>query len=112
PDPDGILRLFQIDSTGARSGNISEPNFNDWKEGTRSFSAMAEMSSGPAPVVVGNGETTMTPGAMVSREFFDVRRVKPVVGRRFVSEEQTVGGRRAAIVSDSFWRTRLNGAAL
>jgi predicted permease len=112
PDPDGIVRLFQIDSTGARNGNVSEPNFNDWKEGTRSFSAMAEVSAGPSPVLVGNGETTMTPGAMVSREFFDVMRVKPVVGRGFVAEEQTVGGRPAAIVSDGFWRTRLNGAPL
>ena len=112
PDPDGILRLFQIDSTGARNGNVSEPNFNDWKEGTRSFSAMAEISAGPAPVVVGTGETTMTPGAMVSREFFDVMRVKPVIGRGFVADEQTVGGRRAVIVSDGFWRTRLNGAPL
>ena len=89
PEPDGILRLFQIDSTGARNGNVSEPNFNDWKEGTRSFSAMAEISAGPAPVVVGTGETTMTPGAMVSREFFDVMRVKPAIGRGFVAEEQT-----------------------
>jgi hypothetical protein len=39
-------------------------------------------------------------------------RVKPVIGRGFVAEEQTVGGRRAVIVSDGFWRTRLNGAPL
>src|SRR5262245_5354675 len=112
PDPDGILRLFQIDSSGRRNGNVSEPNFNDWKEGAHSLSAMAEMSSGPSPVVVGNGETTMTPGAMVSREFFDVMRVKPAIGRGFVAEEQTVGGRRAVIVSDGFWRTRLGAAPL
>ena len=67
PEPDGILRLFQIDSTGARNGNVSEPNFNDWKEGTRSFSAMAEISAGPAPVVVGTGETTRAPAAGSTR---------------------------------------------
>ena len=52
PDPDRIVRLFQIDSNGRRNGNVSEPNFEDWKTGTRSFRAMAEMSAGPAPAVV------------------------------------------------------------
>jgi putative ABC transport system permease protein len=112
PQPDSIVRLFQIDSDGVRNGNVSEPNFVDWKEGTRSFSAMAETSFGPSPIVAGTGETTMTPGAMVSREFFDVMGVKPVVGRGFVADELTVGGRRAVIVSDGLWRARLNSASL
>jgi len=112
PDPDNIVRLFQIDKDGVRGGNIAEPNFNDWKEGTHSFRAMAEMASGPSPVVVGTGETTMTPGATVSREFFDVMGVKPAIGRGFAAAEQTVGGARAAIVSDGFWRSRLNAAPL
>ena len=40
-EPDDIVRLFQIDSNGLRNGNVSEPNFVDWQEGTRSFRAMA-----------------------------------------------------------------------
>jgi putative ABC transport system permease protein len=112
PQPDAIVRLFQIDAAGLRNGNVSEPNFNDWKEGARSFTAMAETSAGPAPIAVGNGETTMTPGAGVSREFFDVMGVKPIVGRGFVTDELAAGGRRAVVVSNGFWRTRLNGAAL
>ena len=88
-----------------------EPNFEDWKSGTRSFVAMAEMSSAAQPVVV-NGEAVMLPGALVSREFFDVMGVRPVVGRGFLPDEQRVGATPAAIVSERLWRTRFNAAPL
>ena len=106
PDPDRIVRLHQVDGNGRRNSTVSEPNFEDWKSGTRSFSAMAEMSGGQTPVTIG-GEATMTPGATVSREFFDVMGVRPLVGRGFLPEEQRVGGAPAAIISDRLWRTRL-----
>ncbi len=111
PDPDRVVRLHQVDGNGRRNNNVSEPNFEDWKSGTRSFSAMAEMSAGQTPVIIG-GEATMTPGAGVSREFFDVMGVRPLVGRSFLPEEQRVGGTPAAIVSDRLWRTRLAGGPL
>ena len=34
-------------ATAGATSNVSEPNFEDWKNGTRSFRAMAEMASGP-----------------------------------------------------------------
>jgi putative ABC transport system permease protein len=111
PEPDRIVRLFQIDNTGRRMGNVSEPNFEDWKQRTRSFSGMALMSSGAVPVAV-RSETTMITGASVSREFFDVMRQTPVLGRPFVDGERQVGGARAVIVSDSLWRSRLGAAPL
>ena len=33
PDPDRIVRLLQIDNNGRRNGKVSEPNFEDWKQG-------------------------------------------------------------------------------
>ena len=111
PDPDRIVRLFQVNANGRRTNTVSEPNFEDWKSGTRSFSAMAEMSGGQTPVTIG-AEPTMTAGAGVSREFFDVIGVRPLVGRGFLPEEQRVGGTPAAIVSDRLWRTRLGAGPL
>ena len=111
PDSDRIVRLFQIDSNGRRMGAVSEPNFEDWKQGTRAFRAMAEMSSGPAPVTVGS-ETAMIPGAGVSKEFFDVMGVRPAIGRLFNSDEQRVGGPATAVISDGLWRTRFNAQPL
>jgi len=111
PDPDRIVRLFQVDSTGRRNSTVSEPNFEDWKSGTHSFSAMAEMSPGSLPVSIG-AEAVMTVGTSVSREFFAVMGVRPLVGRGFLPEEQRVGGTPAVIVSDRLWRARLGAAPL
>jgi predicted permease len=111
PEPDRIVRLFQIDASGRRMGAASEPNFEDWKRGTRAFRAMAEMSPGPAPVSIGS-ETSMMPGSSVSREFFDVMGVWPVIGRSFRDDELSVGAPPTAVISDRLWRTRFNGAPL
>jgi len=106
PDSDRIVRLYQVDANGRRGGNVSDPNFQDWKDSTRSFKAMAQMASGPQPAVV-NGQPDMIIGAVVSREFFDVMRVHPVMGRAFEPADQHPGAPPVAIVSDRFWRERL-----
>jgi putative ABC transport system permease protein len=111
PDPDRIVRLFQIDANGRRNGNVSEPNFEDWTNGTRIFRAMAEMAPLVAPAVV-NGQSSMIAATTVSREFFDVMGMKPIMGRVFDASEQQVGGTPAAVVSYRFWQTRLGGAPL
>jgi predicted permease len=111
PDSERIVRLFQIDNAGRRMGAVSEPNFEDWKRGTRVFRAMAETSSGPAPVTIGN-ETAMIPGSSVSREFFDVMGVRPVVGRSFRADELSVGAPATAVISERLWRARFNGAPI
>jgi predicted permease len=90
---------------------VSEPNFEDWKNGVTAFGAMAEMSGGPAPIAV-TDEVTMTPGASVSREFWEVMGVGPAIGRAFRPEEQRVGGPRTVIVGHRFWQTRMGGAPI
>lgn len=111
PQSDRIVRLFQINAEGRRTNTVSEPNFNDWKARTRGFSAMAVMSPGRAPVTIAD-DTVMLPGTGVSREFFDVMRTQPGVGRLFVADELAVGGRPAVVISDRLWRTRMGAAPL
>lgn len=110
PDADRIVRLFQVDANGRRM-NVSEPNFTDWKAEVRSIPSMAEMVANTVPVAAGD-ERTMTPGAWVSREFFDVMRVRPALGRPFLADELHTGARPAVIVSHNLWQTRFGGAPL
>jgi putative ABC transport system permease protein len=111
PESDRIVRLFQINADGRRTTTVSDPNFEDWKNGTHSFKAMAEMAGWPSPVVV-NGQSAMIAGAAVSREFFDVMGVRPLIGRGFTDAEMRVDATPVAIVSHRFWQTRLLGAPL
>ncbi len=108
PDAGRIVRLYQIGSTGNRM-NVSEPNFDDWRSGTRSFQAMAEVAPGPVPVSTGD-EQTMTLGAEVSSRFFDVMGTRPSPGRGFLESELHVGATPVAIVSHGFWQSRLGGS--
>ena len=111
PDADRIVRLFQIDSSGRRNNNVSEPNFEDWKSGTRGFAAMAEMATWPAPAVVGR-QSVILRGTQVSREFFDVMQVRPVMGRLLGEEDRHVGAAPVALVSHRVWQSQLGGGSL
>ncbi len=111
PEPDRIVRLFQLDATGRRM-NVSEPNFDDWKARTHGFVSMAETALSASVPVSGGREPIVTSGAAVSREFFDVMGVTPAVGRGFLPEEQRVGAAPVAIISHRFWTARLGGAPL
>ncbi|HUF28558.1 MAG TPA: ABC transporter permease [Gemmatimonadaceae bacterium] len=109
PDSDRIVQLWQVSPTGGRS-SVSDPNFADWKEQSRSFSAMAQLATGGDVSVTGAGEPLRVPAARVSSEFLAVLGVQPVIGRGFVAEEQRLGGAPAVLVSHRFWQQHLEGA--
>lgn len=111
PESERIVRLHQINAEGRRTNTVSEPNFADWKARTHGFGAMAAMSPGRVPVTIGD-ETAMMPGAGVSREFFDVMRMQPVVGRLFADSERAVGATPTVVISDRLWRMRMGAAPL
>ena len=101
PESDRIVRLYQLNDKGRRN-SVSEPNFLDWQQGTRSFSAMAEMARGESPIS-GISEPMIAVVANVSRDFFNIMGVKPAAGRTFLPDEQREGAPRVAVVSASFW---------
>jgi putative ABC transport system permease protein len=109
PQADRIVRLYQLRDTGAR-GSVSDLNFADWQARTHSFAAMAEMGPWGSVPVIGGAEPTMASATLVSKDFFEVMRVRPAIGRAFSPGEQRLGGQPAAVVSHSFWRQVLGGA--
>lgn len=109
PDSDRIVRLYQLGEKGGR-GNVSEPNFNDWRDGTRSFATMAEMQNYGLTPVSGAGDAQLARLTLVSKTFFDVMGVKPWLGRGFRPEEQLPGGPKVMLVSADFWK-RWRGTA-
>jgi putative ABC transport system permease protein len=109
PDSDRIVRLYQLGETGSR-GNVSEPNFNDWRDGTHSFATMAEMQAYGLTPVAGAGDAQLARVTLVSKTFFDVMGVQPSLGRGFRPEEQQPGGPKMMLVSAEFWK-RWRGTA-
>jgi len=85
---------------------LSFPNFNDFRQQAQSFEAVGAFT-GAAPILSGaDGEPERLTGAAVVGDFFSVLGVEPVLGRKFVPEENEDGKNRVAILSHAFWQRR------
>ncbi len=88
---------------------LSFPNFNDFRQQAHSFEAVGAFT-GAAPILSGaDGEPERLTGAAVVGDFFSVLGVEPVLGRKFVPEENEDGKNRVAILSHAFWQRRFGG---
>jgi putative ABC transport system permease protein len=108
-NPERIVSLSPLWKKSGRSGGTSSaPDFHDWHDQSAAFDAMAYYMEGQAPVALG---TTAEYGHVspVSREFFEVFQVAPVVGRGFAADDWKDG--RAALISYSFWQSHFGGNA-
>jgi putative ABC transport system permease protein len=106
-EPDRLVVVYQLGESGQR-GNFSHPNFQDLKERSHSFAALAEHAFGPTPVVIGD-EPVRVPVARVSSDFFTVLGVEPVLGRTFRPEEFGTDD-PVVVVSDAFWKQHLGAS--
>ena len=104
--PEQIVNMWEVGQKGERM-RFADPNFEDMRSRARSLQSMAEMRSEEVAVSVGN-EADRTRVAVVSRDFFSVMGVQPVIGRLFVSEEQHFGAAPTALVSYSYWQRHLH----
>lgn len=87
PEPDRLVRIFDtnpeagVDRAGAASGNI-----DDWRERSSAFDGIAGFyATGRTISAGGQAEVLIT--AQVSRDFFPLLQVTPLVGRTFTDEE-------------------------
>lgn len=102
-------RLVQLREVGAKSGAmfVAEPNFEDVRAQSRSFSALA-LAAGSFPLVVtGGSEPVRARVAIVSGQFFETLGVQPMIGRTFLPEEEKFGGPVAVLVSHGYWQKML-----
>jgi predicted permease len=106
PDPDRIVQLWQVGEHGGR-GQVSDPNYDDWKAGSRSFSGMAEFQDEGLASVAGASEPVRVHVGVIGRDFLSILGVRPLRGRIFAPDEQREGGARAVLVSERFWRRYL-----
>lgn len=106
PQPDRIVRVFEVGKGGTRPSQMSDPNFTDVSQQSRSFEGLAQFQT-MVVSVVGGGEPARVTAAEVSRDFFRVMGVQPLLGRTFHAEEQQVGAAPVALVSHSYWQRYL-----
>jgi predicted permease len=87
----------------------SYPNFDDWRKQARSFERVGSIQNQFMRITPPSGDAVRITAMGVSRNFFEMLRVKPIVGRTFTDDENRLGGPKVMMVSYEFWKDHLNG---
>lgn len=104
-DPDRLVRIYAVEE-GVDLSNSSLPVFEDYRDGSRSFSALAAFADFiPLHMILpGSGPERVT-GALATGSYFGVLGVKPARGRYFGPDDERAGN-PVVVLSDRLWRTR------
>lgn len=109
PAPDRIMQIWEVNGNGHKV-QFADPNFTDLQQQSHSFAAIAEEANWGVVSVSGTSEPVRANLARISRGFFAVMGVRPVLGRLFVDAEQTLDGAPAAVISHGFWIRNFGGS--
>jgi putative ABC transport system permease protein len=107
PEPDRLVMVWERFQTFNRGG-VAPLNLDDWSERNRTFQSMAGMLSFPRSIAAADGTVEQVSGAQVTRQFFEVLRVKPIAGRTFLPTDSTTRP-NTVVLSEGVWRTRFGG---
>jgi putative ABC transport system permease protein len=105
-EPERLVQLFEGPrDKPERYGNVSYPDFMDWRAATHTLSGLAATFGGGANLTIG-GAAERVSLVSGSASLFDVLGVRPALGRGFAPGEDDPGTGRVAVLSDGFWRRR------
>src|SRR5690348_5795340 len=110
PNPDRLVQLFENNVVnGWHKNAIGAPVIAEWRKQATLFEGIAARGDGPY-ALTGRGTPAVLSGAPISANTFSLLRVKPLLGRDFVAEEETYGRHHVALLSFECWRKRFGGA--
>src|SRR5439155_24184887 len=89
----------------------SYPDFNDWREQAQSFAGMAGFTTTTVTLGGTDGEPERVPAGSAIGDLFSVVGIEPVLGRKFLPEENAEGKNRVVLLSHSLWQRRFGGDA-
>jgi predicted permease len=108
-------RLVELDETAPKWNlkrvGISNPDYDSWQKGNRSFLAMAFFSTGGANLTTSDGAVQRIKTAEVTRDMLSVFRLKPVAGRDFLPEEDRPNGNRVILLGYDLWQRLFHGSS-
>ncbi len=107
-DSNRIMAVFEVNSKGTWS-HLADPNFDDFRDQSRSFQAIAKYADAVVSVS-GASQPTRTAVAGVSPDFLKVFGIQPIVGRDFSADDNKKGAAPVVLVSYGYWRQHLGSA--
>lgn len=114
PRSDRLLLVWETFGKGPDNFNIvSAPNFWDFQRQSHSFEGIAIFDSAGRgynlSATGGKQEVEQVSGLRVSSDYFRVLGIKPLLGRTFLPEEDTLGRDHEVVLSYGLWKVRYGG---
>src|SRR5438067_3195022 len=107
-DPNRIAAIYEIEPNG-RHNRLADPNFDDFRDQSHSFQAIAKYGSYVA-AASGGSQPTRSTVAHVTPQFLEVFRVQPIIGRDLAAADNNKGAAPVALVSYGYWRQYLGSS--
>jgi len=106
-------QLVRVASVWERGGvttpySCSPPDFFDWRDQNRSFSAMFAYQTGER-ALTGRDEAKRVHTAVATAGIFSTLQEHPIVGREFMAEENRKGADHVVLLSYGFWQAEFGG---
>jgi predicted permease len=110
-EPDRVVRVWETDlhNDSPREG-ASYPDFRDWKQQQRVFSAIAGATNRELNLTEPNADAERITTTGVSHDYFTMLGVQPLAGRGFLPSDDRAGAEPVAILSDAFHQRRFGRA--
>jgi predicted permease len=109
PDSRRIVWIWETDENrNVHRGTASPAEFLDWRDRNHVFEELSAWRQ-LFFTVTGHHEAEQFWGAQVGGNFFRLFRVRPALGRDFLSEEEQPGQERVVILSYGLWQQRYGG---
>jgi len=106
PDPSRLVLIWMSSRQYGEELPVSSGFYSDIERVSRSIAATAAFRTWRYSLVPagGRGQAQQVDGARVTPSFFSVMRVRPALGRAFVSTDADSGASPVVILSDALWR--------
>ncbi|MDX6306238.1 MAG: hypothetical protein QOI77_3207 [Blastocatellia bacterium] len=109
PEPDRLVRTFEVTDDRGIAEEISYPDFVDYRDQNTVFEGIVAESMVQA-AISDQKQNEVVWGQVVSGNYFDVLRIKPMLGRTFAADEDKTPGAAAVVVlGHNLWQRRFAG---
>ncbi|HEY0431806.1 MAG TPA: ABC transporter permease, partial [Pyrinomonadaceae bacterium] len=106
-EADRLIRPVETTDDRGTTDTFSYPDFVDYRDQSTVFESLIAEDMIQAAISTQNQNDVIW-GQVVSGNYFDMLRVKPILGRSFApDEDKTPGTHRVVVVSHSLWQRRL-----
>jgi putative ABC transport system permease protein len=108
PHPERMVQIWaDSPEQGLTKAEVSVPKFRELRD-SGAFASVAAYHAEDLNLTE-RGDPEYLQGERISREFFDVWGIEPLLGRRFSAAEDQKGGGDVVMLSEGLWRRRFGG---